>query len=102
MNNNRYGKSCASRCTRLLLFLLVLAAAVSHVTAAKSLLRREGNVNLNVNDEAGQEGRSLGRLSQGYLEPVWFESYKAIAGKAFKRCKPQTTSLLRMTVHVRF
>ena len=88
MYSNRNGSSYGNRGTSTLFFLLLLAAAVSQLTEAKSLLRRDGNVNQNVNDQEGLEGRSLGRLSKNYVEPVWFDSYKAIAGRAFKRCKP--------------
>lgn len=80
-----------NRRTSTALFVFVLAAhAVSPTTAARSLLRREANVIFelaNANPKIEEGDRNL-KKENAYIEPVWFDSYKEIAGKAFKRCKP--------------
>ena len=70
-------------CTALLLLILA-AHAASHVGAARFQLRRETNTDTNPDIK---EGDRVLQKAAAYTDPVWFASYKKIAGKAFKRCK---------------
>ena len=86
-------------CCRIIVLITILVAAA--VAPATSLQLRGERQDANapassselsvVNDASAmnEDGRSLKQGTSTYVDPVWFDSYKVIAGKFFKRCQFQ-------------
>ena len=85
-------------CSNTTLIVLFLVVGFTQETIAKLPLRRDGSAIINGDAEVIADVKTLEKKEQNrllvskklnYTDPVWFDSYKARAGKALKRCKFQ-------------